>query len=97
MTDREIPKAQEQLFDASQSMRAKYARLVIGRTGWGAILRYELTMLLCQATPGALGLVLRKRLYRGLLGACGRNVIFGQNVVLRHPGKIRIGSNVVID
>jgi acetyltransferase-like isoleucine patch superfamily enzyme len=32
-----------------------------------------------------------------LLGACGRNVIFGQNVVLRHPHKIRIADNVVID
>ena len=47
--------------------------------------------------PGALGLVLRKLLYPRLLGACGRNVVFGQNVVLRHPHKIRIGDNVVID
>ena len=47
--------------------------------------------------PGALGLVLRKMLYPRLLGACGRNVVFGQNVVLRHPHKIRIGDNVVID
>ena len=27
----------------------------------------------------------------------GSDVIFGQNVVLRHPHKIHIGSNVVID
>ena len=47
--------------------------------------------------PGALGLALRKTLYPSLLGACGRNVVFGQNVVLRHPHKIRIGDNVVID
>jgi acetyltransferase-like isoleucine patch superfamily enzyme len=36
-------------------------------------------------------------LYPTLLGACGRNVIFGQNVVLRHPHKIRIADNVVVD
>ena len=54
-------------------------------------------MLLAQRVPGALGLALRKTLYPSLLGACGRNVIFGQNVVLRHPHKIRIGDNVVID
>jgi acetyltransferase-like isoleucine patch superfamily enzyme len=42
-------------------------------------------------------LVLRKFLYPLLLGSCGRNVVFGQNVVLRHPHKIRIGNNVVID
>ena len=47
--------------------------------------------------PGALGFALRKTLYPALLGACGRNVVFGQNVVLRHPHKIRIGDNVVID
>ena len=47
--------------------------------------------------PGALGLALRKTLYPLLLGSCGRNVVFGQNVVLRHPHKIHIGDNVVID
>jgi acetyltransferase-like isoleucine patch superfamily enzyme len=36
-------------------------------------------------------------LYPLLLGACGRNVVFGQHVVLRHPHKIRIGDNVVVD
>ena len=54
-------------------------------------------MLFSQRVPGALGLVLRKTLYPLLLGACGRNVVFGQNVVLRHPHKIHIGDNVVID
>jgi acetyltransferase-like isoleucine patch superfamily enzyme len=50
-----------------------------------------------QHVPGALGFGLRKTLYPLLLGSCGRGVIFGQNVVLRHPHKIRIGDNVVID
>ena len=54
-------------------------------------------MLIAQWVPGALGLALRKTLYPLLLGACGRGVVFGQNVVLRHPHKIRIGDNVVID
>jgi acetyltransferase-like isoleucine patch superfamily enzyme len=93
----DIPRAQEQLFDARRSAREKYAALVIGRRGWGPLLMYELVVLLSQHVPGALGLFLRKSLYPSLLGACGRNVIFGQNVVLRHPHKIRIGDNVVID
>jgi len=92
-----IPRAQQDLFGANESARAKYARLIVGRSGWGALLKYELVQLLSQWVPGALGLVLRKRLYRMLLGACGRNVVFGQGVVLRHPHKIRIGDNVVID
>jgi len=36
-------------------------------------------------------------LYPSLLGACGRNVVFGHGVVMRHPQKIRIGDDVVID
>jgi acetyltransferase-like isoleucine patch superfamily enzyme len=93
----EIPKAQEQLFAGSQSARERYAALIVGRPGWGALLRYEFVQMASQNLPGALGLALRKALFPTLLGACGRNVIFGQNVTLRHPHKIRIGANVVID
>jgi acetyltransferase-like isoleucine patch superfamily enzyme len=96
MPGSEIPKIQDQLF-SSGSARDKYASLVIGRAGLGALLKYELVIMLAQARAGAFGLVLRKKLYPWLLGSCGRNVIFGQNVVIRHPHKIHIGSNVVID
>ena len=97
MAGSDIPRAQDQLFAAGHSSRAKYAALVIGQPGLAALLRYELVVGLAQARAGALGLVLRKRLYPLLLGSCGRNVVFGQNVVLRHPHKIHIGNNVVID
>ena len=90
-------KAMDQLFAQGTSRRAKYAALVVGRPGIAALLKYELVVLLTQAVPGALGLALRARLYPLLLGSCGRNVVFGQNVVLRHPHKIRVGDNVVID
>lgn len=93
----DIPKAQDQLFAARSSARAKYSELVVGRPGWGALLAYEFAQLLSQHVPGALGLALRRVLFPPLLGACGSNVIFGQNVVLRHPHKVRIGDNVVID
>jgi acetyltransferase-like isoleucine patch superfamily enzyme len=92
----EIPRAQEQLF-APGSARAKYSSLVVGRPGWGALLHYEAVQLLGQNVPGALGLALRKLFYPSLLAACGRNVVFGQHVTIRHPHKVRIGSNVVID
>ena len=92
-----IDKAQDQLFAPGKSSRAKYAELVVGRSGVGALLKYELIVMFAQSCPGALGLALRRLLYPMLLGSCGRNVIFGQHVVLRHPHKIRIGSNVVVD
>jgi acetyltransferase-like isoleucine patch superfamily enzyme len=97
MAAREIPRVQDQLFRASGSAREKYSALIVGRPGLGALLKYELVVLAAQAVPGALGLALRKVLYPYLLGSCGRNVVFGQNVVLRHPHKIRIGDDVVID
>jgi acetyltransferase-like isoleucine patch superfamily enzyme len=71
--------------------------LFVGERSWWALLRYELTLLLAAWVPGALGLVLRRLLYPRLLGACGRNVTFGVNVTLRHPGKIRIADDVAID
>jgi len=94
---RDIPRAQDQLFREGGGARAKYSALIVGRPGWGALLKYELVVLYSQVLPGALGLALRKTLYPLLLGSCGKNVVFGQNVVLRHPHKIHIGDNVVID
>ena len=95
--DREIARAQDQLFREGGSARAKYSALVVGRPGLGALFKYELIVQFSQAVPGALGLALRKTLYPHLLGSCGRNVVFGQNVVLRHPHKVHIADNVVID
>jgi len=97
MPDPTIDKAQEQLFAPGSSALQKYSALIVGKPGLGALLKHELVVALSQPVPGALGLVLRKALYPLLLGSCGRNVVFGQNVVLRHPHKIHIGNNVVID
>jgi acetyltransferase-like isoleucine patch superfamily enzyme len=90
-------RAQDELTARDTSARQKYSRLIVGRDGWVALAGYELVQLLSQWVPGALGLALRKALYPMLLGSCGRGVVFGQNVVLRHPHKIRIGDDVVID
>jgi acetyltransferase-like isoleucine patch superfamily enzyme len=70
---------------------------VVGKGQLGALLKYELIVMFTQSWPGAIGLALRKALYPLLLGSCGRNVVFGQHVVLRHPHKIHIADNVVID
>ena len=90
-------KAQEQLFERRTSAIQKYSSLVVGRPGLLPLVGYELVVTLAQGFPGAAGLALRKVLYPTILGSCGRNAIFGQGVVLRHPHKIHIGSDVVID
>ena len=85
------------VFDASKSKRKKYQDLVVGQAGWWQLVRYELIASLLRYTPGALGLFLRAKFYPVLLGKCGRNVFFGSDIPLRHPHKIQIGNNVVID
>ena len=45
---------------------------------------------------GALGLLLRKLFWPRLFAACGRGVVFGASVVLRQPGRIRLGERVVV-
>lgn len=95
--DPRITVIQQELFDERRSKADKYRDLVIGRPGWGALLLYELVMLMSANVPGALGLFLRSKLYPLVLGSTGRNVVFGVNVAIRHPHKIVIGDNVVID
>jgi len=88
---------QQELFDERRSKADKYRDLVVGRPGWGPLLAFELVMLVASWVPGALGLLLRARLYPLILGRVGRNVVFGVNVTLRHPHKIAIADNVVVD
>ncbi len=94
---RRITAIQEELFASGQSTLQRYARLVVGQTGLWPLIRYEAVTMVCMWLPGGLGLFLRSKLYPWLLGRVGRNVVFGQNVVLRHPHKILIGDDVVID
>jgi acetyltransferase-like isoleucine patch superfamily enzyme len=94
--DQRIQVAQTELSDQKKGKVQKYADLVVGRPGLAALLLHELVMF-WGFVPGALGLFIRSKLYPLVLGACGRNVTFGQNVVLRHPHKIRIGNDVVVD
>jgi acetyltransferase-like isoleucine patch superfamily enzyme len=88
---------QKELFGVNESKLKKYQRLVIGTTGLWTLIKYELIILFASWIPGALGLFLRSKIYPMILQSCGRNVTFGTNVFLRHPGKISIGDDVVID
>jgi acetyltransferase-like isoleucine patch superfamily enzyme len=76
---------------------AKYRQLIYGDTSAGYCLRAEAIFSLCGGMPGAAGLILRKVLYPSLLGSCGKGTLFGRNITFRHPRKIRLGADVVID
>lgn len=77
---------------------SKYRKLYLGEemSLGGAVWFEIITVLLCNV-PGALGLFLRKVFYRSLFKKTGRNVIFGRGITIRHPLKISIGKNVVIE
>lgn len=75
----------------------QYRDLIVGKRGPGSFILYELITALAGRMPGALGLYLRARLYPRILGYAGRGVIFGRDVVLRHPWKIFIDDGAVID
>ena len=95
--DPRITVIQQELFNENRSKADKYRELFVGKPGLGPLIAYEAAMILASWVPGALGLVLRSTMYRWILGSVGRNVVFGANVTLRHPHKIHIGDNVVID
>jgi acetyltransferase-like isoleucine patch superfamily enzyme len=96
-SDRTPIAIQKAIGDPARSSLAKYQDLVVGSRSLWRLLRYELVITLTSWVPGALGLLLRGWAYPWLLRAVGRGVVFGQGVVLRHPGKIEIGAGVVVD
>lgn len=92
-----IMDTQKELFDANKSKLQKYQQIFVGKPGLFNMIKYELVITLFSWIPGALGILLRSHAYGFILGAMGRGVAFGANIAIRHPHKIRIGDNVVID
>ena len=85
------------LTDPKKSAFAKYQELYVGSSNLWFLLKYELITSLFGPLPGALGLLLRGKFFKTLLGRMGSNVIFGRNIVLRHPRKIHLGNNVMVE
>jgi galactoside O-acetyltransferase len=73
----------------------RYQEVIVGRSGLGRLFHFELCLWL-GSLPGAVGLALRMRLWPRLFGSCGRGVLFGSGVVLRHPHRIHLGDRVVV-
>lgn len=75
----------------------KYRGLYYGETPLVKIILCEMVMALCGSMYGAMGLFLRSRLFPPFFAAVGRGVVFGRNLTIRHPRRIRLGNNVIID
>ena len=85
------------LRDTHKSGFKKYQDLIIGSSSLLYLIKYEILTGFLAPLPGALGLMLRGVFFKSLLGKVGSNVVFGRNITLRHPEKIHLGDNVIID
>lgn len=90
-------KIQESISGKSKTKLQRYQELIIGSSKLVDLIKYEIIILFSSWMPGALGIFLRGKLYPLILGKSGNGVIFGTNIVLRHPKKISIGNNSIID
>lgn len=95
--NKEILDIQKAVFSEKQSAIAKYQNLMIGRSDIWSLIKYEFIQMFITPFPGALGIFLRRIFYPCFLGSVGKNVAFGSHVTIRHPHKIHLGDNVVID
>ena len=90
-------KIQKELFARNKSKIAKYINLFVGKKGFFSLLKYEIIIMLFQDMPGAVGIFFRNLFYPLLFKKVGKGVSFGKSVTIRHPYKISIDDNVVID
>jgi len=91
------PGLHRKLFDTRKSASSKYREMYLGNLSFPGTIYYELVVLLFTQVPGAAGFFLRKKFFGALFKNVGRNVIFGKNITIRHPRKISLGSNVIVD
>ena len=76
---------------------AKYREMMYGELPLGKVILAEVLFLLLGGLPGVLGLGLRKMCYPVLFPQMRGKVVFGRNVTIRHPHKIRFGDGVIVD
>jgi len=77
------------------SALSRYQSVVVGTTSFWRTLYFEFCCWM-SPIPGALGLLLRKLFWCRLFASCGSGVQFGSGVILRFPGRIRLGENVIV-
>lgn len=90
-------KIQESITGIRKSKLKRYQELIIGNYRISELIKYEIIIILFSRIPGAFGIFLRGKFYPALFGAVGKGVVFGANMVIRHPKKIFLDDNIIID
>jgi len=94
MTDYKI---HEMSAKAGGSAFRKYRELNYGNISLGRALLCEFLFCALGGMSGALGLFLRSKLYPLVFGRVGPGTVFGRNMTIRHPHRIRLGTGVILD
>ena len=89
-------KIQGEISDESKSALRRYQEIVVGTKSFAFLCKYELLTLFFTGMRGALGLLLRQKLFPSLFRASGRKVVFGSGLTLRCPTAIELGDSVVV-
>ncbi len=84
------------LTDRSKSAFRKYREVTGGTMSLPAFLYFEVVTCLFGGMRGMLGLGLRALAYPPLFRSCGKGVIFGRNLTIRHPRRIQLGDRCVL-
>lgn len=85
------------LSETGKSSYQKYKYLTVGEKGIGSFMAYELSSVLLGPMPGALGIVLRQKIYPCFFRKCGKGLVVGRNCTFRHASRLSFGDNVTID
>ena len=75
----------------------QYQDLFVGNRSFTQLIAYDLIFGWCALLPGALGYLLRKKLYPFMLRQTGSGDLFGRNMTIRSPNRISLGHNVAFD
>ncbi len=97
VTPAPMTRMQAAVMDERQSTFRKYQDLVIGSRKLFRFFAYECFMTFASGTGGAVGFALRKLLLPTVLGSVGKGTTVGRQITFRHPHRIRLGQQVVID
>ncbi len=89
-------KIQGQISDDSKSAMRRYQDIIVGSKKISFLIKYELLQFFLAGMKGALGLLLRQKLFPGLFLQSGRKVVFGSDTSIRCPTKIKLGDKVVL-
>ena len=74
-----------------------YQEYVVGSRSFWDLLRYEFIIQFLAGFPGALGLVLRKLFFPFMIKKSGKKIVWGKDLVVRYPSKIRIQDQCIFD